>query len=69
MYLCSRREVSGLGLGSAAGPVLSLISCSVLCAGVQPEQHLQSGLREDPAARLQARRSHDAPGAVALLAV
>lgn len=55
--------------GSGPGPVLSLISGSVLCAGVQPEQHLQPGLREDPAAWLQARRSHDAPGAVALLAV
>lgn len=40
-----------------------------LCAGVQPEQHLQSGLWEDPAAQLQARHSHDAPGAITLLAV
>ena len=38
-------------------------------SGVQPEQHLQPGVRQDPAARLQARRSHDAPGAVPLLPV
>lgn len=40
-----------------------------LCAGVQPEQHLQSGLRQKPAAQLQARRSHGAPGDVPLHAV
>lgn len=40
-----------------------------MCSGVQPEQHLQSGLREEPAAQLQARCSHDAPGAVPLLPV
>lgn len=40
-----------------------------VCSGVQSEQHLQSGLRQEPAAQLQARCSHDAPGAIPLLPV
>lgn len=68
-YTDAEIEVSARAPGSVSGLVFSLISCSVLCVGVQPEQHLQSGLREDPAAQLQARCSHDASGAVALLAV
>lgn len=43
--------------------------CVFVCSGIQPEQHLQSGVRQEPAAQLQARRSHDAPGALPVLPV
>ena len=41
-----------------------------VCLGELPEQqHLQPGVRPQPCTPPQARRSHDAPGALALLPV
>lgn len=38
-------------------------------SGVQSEQHLPPGLREEPECQLKAQRSHDAPGAIPLFSL